>query len=502
MPDLTTETLEAIKSLNFPGNIAKAAATVSTSTGLVAYDLQAPAKNLYPVNTPLRNSIPRKGGTGTATNWKQITGITGSGFDAMGWVAEGQRAGAMSLTEQDKNAAYRTIGEEESINWEAISAAQGFEDIKSTMVMRLLQKMMLKEEKGIIGGNQSLSLGTTNTPTLTQTTVAGATLPTLTYSVIAVAMTYEGYKNYTNSIVTGLLQSKTITGQDNNTFILNGGYAQKSVAATQAITLGQQLNCIVPVTTGAVAYAWYVGAAGSERLEKVTAINSAIFALPLAGTGQLASVLTATDNSKNASLAYDGLLTTAYSNVGTAYVNSLASGVAGTGTVLTASGHGSVVEIDAMFKAMWDNYQISPDCLYVHSQELTNITTKALSGASAAPLVRFNMDNSNPNSQRYVAGQVIGFYFNPYTSNGGMAIPIRLHPDLVPGTLFGYAENLPEQYKSNNVPNVAEIKARRDYYQVDFPQVTRQAMTGVYSEQVLTVYAPFALGIITNIANG
>jgi hypothetical protein len=59
------------------------------------------------------------------------------------------------LIEADKNAAYRTIGEEESINWEAISAAQGFEDIKSTMVMRLLQKMMLKEEKGIIGGNAS-----------------------------------------------------------------------------------------------------------------------------------------------------------------------------------------------------------------------------------------------------------------------------------------------------------------------------------------------------------
>jgi hypothetical protein len=188
--------------------------------------------------------------------------------------------------------------------------------------------------------------------------------------------------------------------------------------------------------------------------------------------------------------------------VGTAYVNSLATGTAGTGTVLTASGHGSVVEIDQMFKSMWDNFQISPDCLYVHSQELTNITTKVLNGASAAPLVRFNLDQNNPNGQRYVAGQVIGYYFNPYTPNGGMAIPIRLHPDLVPGTLFGYAENLPEQYKSNNVPNVAEIKARRDYYQIDFPQVTRQAMTGVYSEQVLTVYAPFAVGIITNIANG
>ena len=32
---------------------------VTLSTGLSAYDLQAPAKNLYPIVTPLRNALPR-----------------------------------------------------------------------------------------------------------------------------------------------------------------------------------------------------------------------------------------------------------------------------------------------------------------------------------------------------------------------------------------------------------------------------------------------------------
>ena len=32
---------------------------VTVATGLTYYDLQAPAKNLYPVITPLRNKIPR-----------------------------------------------------------------------------------------------------------------------------------------------------------------------------------------------------------------------------------------------------------------------------------------------------------------------------------------------------------------------------------------------------------------------------------------------------------
>ena len=60
----------------------------------------------------------------------------------------------------------------------------------------------------------------------------------------------------------------------------------------------------------------------------------------------------------------------------------------------------------------------------------------------------------------------------------------------------------PIQYQSNEVPNVAEIKTRQDYYQIDWPLVTRQRQVGVYAEEVLAVYAPFAMGVICNIANG
>ena len=35
------------------------AKSISTATDLLAYDLQAPAKNLYPFVTPLRNIVPR-----------------------------------------------------------------------------------------------------------------------------------------------------------------------------------------------------------------------------------------------------------------------------------------------------------------------------------------------------------------------------------------------------------------------------------------------------------
>jgi hypothetical protein len=97
---------------------------------------------------------------------------------------------------------------------------------------------------------------------------------------------------------------------------------------------------------------------------------------------------------------------------------------------------------------------------------------------------------------------VVQFYYNPFAINGGLRIPIRIHPRVPPGTIIGWAENLPIQYQSNEVPNVAEIKTRQDYYQIDWPIVTRQRQVGVYAEEVLAVYAPFAMGVICNIANG
>ena len=51
------------------------AKNVTVSTGLTAYDLQAPAKNLYPTITPLRNSLPRVArlNPGDAARWRSIT---------------------------------------------------------------------------------------------------------------------------------------------------------------------------------------------------------------------------------------------------------------------------------------------------------------------------------------------------------------------------------------------------------------------------------------------
>jgi hypothetical protein len=471
--------------------------TISTATGLVAYDLQAPAKNLYPVNTPIRNTLPRiGGGAGTATNWRQVNAIIGSGYDASGWVPEGQRAGAMSYSTSTKAASFCTLGEEDAATYEAISAAQGFEDVSSSMSTRLLQKLMLKEELALLGGNTSLQLGTPAAPTVMASAVSGVTgaLPAATYSVIVVALTLEGMKNA--SLSSGVATAKTITGQDGKTFTLNGGSSNKSVSGSIPLSLGQVLQASVTPINGALGYAWYVGPVGGETLQAITTINSIALSAPLSTGNQAATAITA-DCSTNAT-AFDGLLTWAFKSGG--YQNTLATGTPGVGTTLTASGKGTVNEIDAMLEGMWDAYQVSPDVLYVNSRQLRDITTKALSSGTA-PLLSIRQDADAPGYQ-LTAGGNIGWYFNPFTMDGGQRIPIRLHPNVPAGTILGWASNLPAQYMSNNVPYVASVKTRQDYYAIDWPITTRQRQRGVYAEEVLAVYAPFAMGIISNIAPG
>jgi hypothetical protein len=472
--------------------------TISTATGLVAYDLQAPAKNLYPTATPIRNRLPRVGGgIGTATNWRQVNNIIGSGFDAMGWVPEGQRAGQMSYSTSNKAAAFVTLGEEDGVTMEAINAARTFEDVQATMATRLLQKTMLKEEMALLGGNTSLQLGTPATPTLSASG-STATLPSASYSVIVVALTLEGVRN--SSLATGVATTKTIAGADGKTFVLNGGASAKSANATQAVTLGQALAATVTPIQGALGYAWFVGAAGSETLQAITSINSLVISAPLATGQQAASTIAnATDYSTNGS-AFDGLLTSALKQGSNAYVNMLATGTAGTGTTLTASGKGTVNEIDAMLEGMWDAAQVSPTVLYVNSRQLRDISTKVLSGGSSPLLQIIQPADGSPYSVS--AGGVVGTYFNPFTLDGGQKIPIKLHPNLPAGTILGWCEDLPAQYQSNEVPNVAEVKTRQDYYAVDWPVTTRQRQRGVYCEEVLAVYAPFAMGVISNIAAG
>lgn len=462
----------------------------SQATGLVAYDLQPVALALYPFYaalTPLRNRIPRVGGgKGTATNWKVITGINTANL-SLG-ITEGQRNASLTTTTADKSAAYRGIGLDDFVTFEADYADNSFDDVKARAVQGLLRSMFLGEERLLLGGNNSLALGTTPTPTLSASG-SGATLPAATYSVIAVALTLDGYKRA--SLASGVVQTYSRTNMDGTSDTINGGAAQKSAAATQAVTLGQTLFASVTPVKGAVAYAWYVATAGVERLEKITTLNSAAFSAPLAGTGQLASALTAADRSQD-SLVFDGLLPQLWTANSGAYYTTQATGVAGAGTGLTFT-NGRCTEIEVALLSFWDNYKLGPDTMYMSARTHNHLAAKVVDNGGSA-IIRL-MASTESGIGGIAAGARIKSYLNPMT---GQEIMIQIHPDMPDGLILLYADSIP--YQLSGVGNVLQVRTRQDYYQLEWPLRTRRYEYGVYADQLLQNYFPPAFGTIGNIA--
>jgi hypothetical protein len=487
------ETLDLVKTAmgNPSEELAKAFVQSGNAIqGITAYSLEAPAKKIYPVITPLRNRIPRvTGGAGIQANWRSITGINTSNISA--GVSGGNRGGVISTATTNNIAAFAGLGLEDFATFEADMAAKGFDDVKALAVEGLLRSLMIQEERLIIGGNASLALGVTGTPSLSTSTTGGS-LTAATYSVICVALTNEAYLN--GSIAGGIQGAVTRTNADGSTDTYGGGSGQKSAAATQVTTgSASTISATVAVKAGAVAYAWFWGTAGNELLGAITTINSVLITAAATGT-QNASTLTG-DNSVN-NLVFNGLFSQIATSGSNSYIAALPTGVAGTGTTLTGDGAGGVVQIDAALKSFWDNFRLTPTDIYVNAQEQQNISAKILAGAAnSAQRFTFSAD------QGMIAGGVmVRSYLNKFGMNGAMEIPIRLHPNVPPGTILFYCDQLP--YPLSNVSSVLRMLNRRDYYQIEWPLRSRRYEYGVYCDEVLQNYFTPAFGKITNIANG
>jgi hypothetical protein len=243
---------------------------------------------------------------------------------------------------------------------------------------------------------------------------------------------------------------------------------------------------------GAAGYAWYIGtSAGTALLNTITTVNKVTISAPSTGTQPANVAGSNTDGSANA-LVFDGFLTQALkSNAG--YFASL------DGNTLTADQANGVLEIDTALQWFWDNKRLSPTEIWVNSQEARNINKKIVA-SGGVPLFRFTLPGgtgSEDDKPALLGGASIAKYWNKFTQQ---FLDIRIHPNLAPGTIFFNSSEIP--YPLSGVDNVTFVRCRRDYYQIEWPVVSRQYVYGVYADEVLVCRAPFSLGVIANVANG
>ena len=80
------------------------------------------------------------------------------------------------MTTNNYVATYKGIGIETNVDFEAQYAGQNFDDIRALAAQTGLEALMIGEEAMILGGNTSLALGATATPTLAASNTAAARL--------------------------------------------------------------------------------------------------------------------------------------------------------------------------------------------------------------------------------------------------------------------------------------------------------------------------------------
>lgn len=452
---------------------------IQTATGLSGYSLEAPAKQLVPFASPLRNIIPRRiSTTGSSTHWKAITDIAAAGKAT---TLEGTRGNGMNYTVADKLASFKVVGLQDAVTFEAEAAGRNFQDVKATATTNLLLKLMTEEEKIILGGNTT-SLGSVATPTATATTNAASTISAATYSVKVAALTLVAANRVVTNMQVASMTGLNVAATDGSGNVVSGAYdgvTAASTAASVAVSSGESITATVTPVKGALAYAWFVGTAGSETLQIVTT-NSAVELTALVSGGSAAP----TADGSGDPLAFDGIIPQIINGGGLYY--DLAN------SQLTASA-GGIAELDEINSRLFNQYK-NGATRYLVSEQLAKDITSAIVKNNGAPTLFVNNGEKNDITGNYMVKRYVN------KSYGGENISIEVHPWLPNGTMVVMCDRVP--YPNANIPSVLEMECGYDYRQLEYARTSPKYEFEVRTYEALKHYFPACQAIITNVKAG
>ena len=447
---------------------------IDTGVGLVGYNLSAPAKQLVPFLSPLRNIIPRKvSPTGTSTHWKAITSIVPQGKAT---ALEGTRGRAMSYTVEDKMAAFKVLGLQDSVTFEAEAAGRNFQDVKATASTNLLLSLMQEEERYILGGNHT-SLGTVSAPTATADTTGGS-IAAGTYAVKVAAMTLVAANRVVaNQQIAGLVLGVPAT--DSMGQAISGATDGVTAAstATSVTTTGttSMLKLSVAPVTGALAYAWFV-----DDVLQIVSTNSYVELTKLVTGGSAAPTA---DGSGDAN-AFDGIIPQIIAGGGI-YMDMANS-------QLTAS-QGGIEELDEINSRLFNQFK-NGATRYLVSEQLAKDITSAIVKNNGAPTLFVNNGEKNDITGNYMVKRYVN------KSYGGQNISIEVHPWLPNGTMVVMCDRVP--YPNANIGSVLEIECGYDYRQLEYARTSPKYEFEIRTYEALKHYFPACQAILTNVKAG
>jgi len=458
--------------------------TSPIDTGLVAFDLEAPAKLLTPRPTPLRNKIPRKKGIGTSHRIKVISGYTGTGTGGVGNTFPGitdstttqfgsinyLRGPKITYAGYDQAVNYKQFSLSDAVPFSAQFQGQGYQDIRQLSQTSVLYASMLMEERMLLMGRGTDTgfSGALSAPTITLTTAAAGTGQT--------GLAANTYYVYATS--------------DAGAF----GESVLSTVASQAVSAGGVLTITASNVTGALGTKIYVGTStGAANAKYVGRISGLVGTLQGAAslvttgdnlvfstTGTAASTISA-DTSAYAT-GYDGILPTVLgSNSG--YVNEI-------NTVFSTSNPG--VEFQKVFSALYDSVKADPDEILLNGSDRRQLSDAIKSGSNA----NYRLNISQDEIGGVVLGDVVTGLQNEVTGKG---VSLTVHPWLPQGVapVLSYTLPIPD----TNVSDVWSVFNTQDYMAIEWPVTQFAYETSTYWNGTFMCQAPKWNGVVSGIVS-
>ena len=463
-------------------------------SGIVPFDLEAPAKYLAPRPTPLRNKMPRMKGSGTSHRYKRITSITGSGtgqadihpgllettqtdFRPIGaasalWYARGSK---ITYGGDDKIVPYFQFGLSDSVSWAAQYGGAGFQDIRSLSAQSLLYSSMLMEEKMMLLGRGTTANGFGG--------AVSSTAPTITTAARA----------KTGSEV-GLAASTTVfvaVQVDAGSF---GGGLTSTVSTAITVTAGQVVDIFVTnpsANPGALGYNVFASNTSNSTLTFQGRTGSAGTAATAAGAGftlGAAGTITSTGTAFAAVSTDVSAFTAGYDGV-MPIVTSSASGYRKVlNSTFNASSPGA--EFQTCFSSLYDSVKADPDEILFNGADRKAISELLKNNSSTNYRLTLQQDEVG----NAVIGSVITAIQNEVT---GKVVPMVVHPWMPQGNTAVLSYQLP--IPDSQVSNVWTSVNVQDYTGINWPVTQFEYETSSYWFGTFLCYAPAWNGSITGI---
>ena len=508
-PDALASVTAALAGVEHPDLQKDFTLTSPVSTGLVMYDLEAPAKMLTPKPTPLRNQLPRRRGVGVNHQYKRITGFTGTGTGGVGVIRAGitdatqtnfapsgagqslyyARGPKISYAGDSATVPYIQFGVSDQVPWSAQFAGQGFQDIRALSKNALIWSSMLIEERMLLYGRGTAAgfSGVLAAPT----GVAG-----LSRSPVGSEVAVTGF---TTSLWVRVVAEMGDFGVSQATAVSSA----IAIAASQVTDITYTLpagatGARVFVATGAAdpgdASRWLYVGAGSATTPTPggrSGYNTLTLQGPLPTSGTVPTAypttsgttvnLTSADGGSAVATEYDGLLAYA-TGANTGYTTKL-------NAAFSTTNPGT--EYQTAFAAMWDAVKADPDRIWMSGSDRKQLSDSVKGSANSNYTIRLAQDD--------IGGFTLGTVATTITNetSGGKDLAIMVHPWLPQGNSIIMSDTLP--IPDTNVDSVLAVYNVQDLMGVDWPVNQFAYECSSYWFGTLVCYAPAWLGSVVGI---